>query len=109
MPRWNGSRSGAPTFAGWQLGSRPKGDPECDAVRNASEARLIIRAEVTALIGLLIDKGVFTLDEFTAKLDAEADLLCMALEDRWPGVTATDIGLSYDLERVLPWMQGWKL
>jgi hypothetical protein len=47
-------------FAGWQLGTRPKGDPECDAVRDHRELSMILRAEVTAFTGLLREKGVFT-------------------------------------------------
>ena len=35
-------------FTGWQIGTRPKGDPECDAIRDASEARILLRVEVSA-------------------------------------------------------------
>lgn len=50
-------------FAGWQLGTRSKGDPEADAVRDLQEARLMLRTEVTALTGLLLTKGVITEQE----------------------------------------------
>jgi len=31
-------------FSGWQLGTRPKGDPEGDAVRDHREATILLRA-----------------------------------------------------------------
>lgn len=46
-------------FAGWQLGTRPKGDPECDAVRDHREATMIQRVEISALSRLLIKKRHF--------------------------------------------------
>ncbi len=92
-------------FTGWQLGTRPKGDPEADAVRDHREVTIILRAEVTALTGLLIEKGVFSADEYAAALDAEAILLSQDYEKRFPGVTAADDGLHIDT-RALPWMKG---
>jgi hypothetical protein len=94
-------------FSGWQLGTRPKGDPECDAVRDFQEARLIQRAELTAITSLLLSKGVCTEDELREAMADEADALNAQLEKRFPGVVATDIGLQMD-KRVLPWMKGWK-
>jgi len=95
-------------LTGWQLGTRPKGDPEGDAVRDLNEARLMLRVEVTALVSLLTSKGAFTLDEFADQVEAEADLLCMAYEAKFPGVRAVDHGLEIDPLRALPWMKGWK-
>jgi vacuolar-type H+-ATPase catalytic subunit A/Vma1 len=94
-------------LTGWQLGTRPKGDPEGDAVRDHREATLMLRVEVTALTALLVEKGVFTADEFCVAIEAEAGKLNADLERRWPGVRATDDGLVMD-KRVLPWMKGWK-
>jgi hypothetical protein len=53
-------------FAGWQLGTRAKGDPESDAVRDHREATILQRAELTALTSLLIKKQIITAAEFTA-------------------------------------------
>lgn len=39
-------------FAGWQLGTRARGDPESDAVRDHREATIMLRAEVNALTAL---------------------------------------------------------
>lgn len=95
-------------FAGWQLGTRLKGDPESDAVRDHREATILLRAEVSALVGLLLEKKVFTLEEWGAALEHEANLLSRAYEQKFPGVRATDDGLDIDLVRARAWMQGWK-
>lgn len=94
-------------FAGWQLGTRPKGDPESDAVRDHRELTMILRAEVTAFTALLREKGVFTDEEWLAALEREAQQLNEDYERRFPGVTASEHGLTFD-RRVLPWMKGWK-
>lgn len=94
-------------FAGWQLGTRAKGDPECDAVADHREATLVHRAELSALSALLIAKGVMTTDEYLAAVEREADLLCMALEGRFPGIRATAEGLQLD-ERAVETMKGWR-
>lgn len=94
-------------FTGWQLGTRPKGDPEGDAVRDHREVTILLRCEVTALTGLLLAKGVFTEDELEAAFEAEAEALNRDYERKFPGVTAHEDGLTFD-RRVLPWMKGWK-
>jgi hypothetical protein len=94
-------------FTGWQLGTRLKGDPEGDAVRDHREVTILLRAESSALIGLLIRKGVFTHGEWLAALEEEANLLCADYERKFPGVTASEDGLTFD-RRTLPWMKGWK-
>jgi hypothetical protein len=94
-------------FTSWQLGTRPKGDPEGDAVRDHRELTIILRAEVTAFTALLREKGVFSDDEWLAALEREARLLSADYERRFPGVTAHADGLTFD-RRVLPWMKGWK-
>lgn len=104
LTKWRGF------LAGWQLGTRADSDPECQAVRDHREATLILRAEVTALTSLLIDKGVFTLVEFTDRLDREANYYNNLLAQRFPGVIATDDGLQLDLEEIQRrgTMQGWR-
>lgn len=95
-------------FAGWQLGTRPDSDPECQAVRDHRDATLVLRVEVTAVTALLLRKGVFTMDELAEQTATEADALSEALAVRFPGVRATDSGLTMDLARVREWMQGWR-
>lgn len=94
-------------FTGWQLGTRPKGDPEGDAVRDHRETTILLRAEGSALVGLLLEKGVFTVEEWQAALEREATQLSKDYETRFPGVTADETGLAID-KRALPWMKGWK-
>lgn len=96
-------------FAGWQLGTRPKADPECQAVRDHREVTILLRAEVSALTDVLIRKGVITPEEFDAALEREAVALNRDYENRWPGVTARPDGLSFDLKRITEagWMKGW--
>jgi len=94
-------------FAGWQLGTRPKGDPECDAVRDHREVTILLRAEVTTIIGLCVKKGLFTTEEFQQALMEEAEQLSKDYESRFPGMKATDIGIQYDM-RAAETMRGWK-
>lgn len=104
LTKWRGH------FAGWQLGTRPKGDPECDAVRDHREVTILLRAEVNALTGLLISRGVITAEDFDRALRYEANTLERDYQQRWPGVSATADGLTYDLKRIerAGWMKGWK-
>jgi hypothetical protein len=95
-------------FTGWQLGTRPKGDPEGDAVRDHREVTILLRAECSALVGLLIQKGVFTAQEWQTALDAEAEQLSKDYERRFPGIKATDIGLSMAPAIAADTMRGWK-
>lgn len=95
-------------FAGWQLGTRPKGDPECDAVRDQRELLLLLRAEFNALTALCLEKKVFTLEEWDRQLATEADLLSKGLEQRFPGFRATDVGLEMDSKIAAQTTKGWK-
>ncbi len=94
-------------FAGWQLGTRPIGDPECDALRDHREATMILRAEVSALTSLLVAKGVITVAEWTEALVKEAEQLSADYEQLFPGMRATDLGIEMD-ERAAQTMRGWK-
>lgn len=87
-------------FVGWQLGTRPKGDPESDALRDHRDATTMLRAENNALLALLVGKGILSLDEFTEQLNDECGHLCEAYSDRFPGVRATDAGLEFTPEAV---------
>lgn len=98
-------------FAGWQLGTRSKSDAESNAVRDHRELSILLRVEVTALAGLLIRKGVFTQEEWTEAVADEADALNAQYEQRFPGCTATLLGLAFDprrREEIETWMEGWK-
>lgn len=97
-------------LAGWQLGTREKGDPEGDAVRDHREVSLILRAEMTALTTLLIEKRVITPEEWFAALQREATLLDADFERRFPGVVTANDGLHIDRHRLVNagWMKNWK-
>jgi hypothetical protein len=95
-------------LAGWQLGTRPQGDPESDAVRDHRELSLLLRAEVAALAALLIAKGIFTVEEFTRQVAAEAELLERALEKRFPGARATDDGITIDFAQAEAWLRNFR-
>lgn len=107
LPKLNRLAKWRTIFTGWQLGTRPKGDPEGDAVRDHREATLMLQVMVMALMRVLVEKGVITPEEFDAIVEEEAELKCMALEARFPGIRATDDGLVLD-RRAAETMKGWK-
>lgn len=92
-------------FAGWQLGTQSDRHGPTKAVKDHREVTIILRAEVSALVGLLIEKGVFTQVEWTRKLGEEAEALDRMYAERFDGVEATERGLSYDPARSLATMQ----
>lgn len=96
-------------FAGWQLGTRSKVDPEAAAVRDHREASLMMRVELRAMLSLLLDKDVFTFDQWLQQLEIEAQKLDEELARKFPGFTTTDVGISITAEG-FEWMtaQGWK-
>lgn len=96
-------------FAAWQLGTRTPDDPELQAVKDHRELTILLRAEVSALTGLLVDKGVFTEQEFATAVEEEAARLSADYEKRFPGMTATIMGITYDLAKIRKHgtMDGW--
>jgi hypothetical protein len=94
-------------FAGWQLGTRSEDDAECKAVRDHREVTIVLRAEVNAITGLLIEKGVFTVEEWDARLEDEANHLSAEYSQRFPGFEATEHGMAMDLAKVRGTMRGW--
>lgn len=95
-------------FAGWQLGTRAKGDPESDAVRHHREVTIMLRAETSALTQLLISKGVFTREDFVRALVDEAKLLDTDHEEKFPGISTDLDGVNYALPLARETMKGWK-
>jgi len=94
-------------LTGWQLGTRTTEDPECQAVRDHREATLLLRAEVSALVNLLVTNGVFTTEDWLEQLVVEADELSAALSAKFVGMRATDDGIEYD-RRAAETMKGWR-
>lgn len=95
-------------FAGRWLGTRPDTDPECIAVRDVIEKLLLLRVEVNALTALLIEKNVFTLEEFTNQVIVECEYLQGQLETSFPGFKATELGMSIDPAVALKTTKGWR-
>lgn len=86
-------------FSGWQLGTRSQNDGPTRAVRDHRSVTMALRAEVSALVSLLIAKGVFTEEQYRTELVAELGRMEQDLEERFPGVKATDVGLTIDTEK----------
>jgi hypothetical protein len=88
-------------FASWQLGTRLADDGEYKAVAHHRELSILLRAEQSALTGLMIRKGVFTQAEFQDALEAEAKRLDHDYEESFPGWRTTADGLSMKMPEAL--------
>lgn len=86
-------------FAGWQLGTRPKDDPECNAVRDHRELTMLIRAELTAISGILLKKNICSHQELLDAIANEAHHLNKGNEERFPGFSASEMGIEVDVEK----------
>lgn len=95
-------------FAGWQLGTRLDTDAESQAVRDHREVTMLMRAELNALTACLIEAGVITARAFTEQVIVEAEHLDKMFERKFPGMKATDAGISYDLPVAAETMKGWR-
>lgn len=95
-------------FAGWQLGTRDTSDPESQAVRDHREVTILLRAELNALTKVLMDAGIITPRSFTEALILEAEHLDEAYARKFPGMTSTDDGISYELPLAAETMKGWR-
>lgn len=94
-------------FAGWQLGTRLATDPESRALRDHREITMLLRAEVSALTALLVEAGVTTPRAFTEHVILEAENLETGYERRFPGMKATDDGITYALPEATETMKDW--
>lgn len=95
-------------FAGWQLGTRLTDDPESQAVRDHREVTMLLRAEVNALAACLTEAGVISVRSFTEQVIVEVESLDARYAKKFPGMTATDAGIQYDLPRAAETMKGWR-
>ena len=76
-------------------------------VRDAAEAKIIHRCEISATVALLIQKGVFSELEFRAQVDIEAEDLDIRMQERFPGFSASMEGLVLQKPRALETVLGW--
>lgn len=81
-------------FVGWCFGSKADNTPGVKGLRDAVDARLVARVELSALTALLIEKGVFTADEFKSQIVIECDEYQKMLEAQFPGYVAIEHGIS---------------
>src|SRR5215471_121384 len=98
-------------FAGWQLGTRPDTDPECRAIRDHREISILLRVEVSAMLDILLKKGVITMQDWYDAIGNEAEQLDQDYASRFPGVTSSEDGLIFSsekLEEIRGWMFNWK-
>lgn len=94
-------------FAGWQLGTRSDTDPVAAAVRDHREATIVLRVELNALTHVLLSKDIVTESEWLGAIEAAAKQLNNDYAARWPGVTASETGLHYELPQAMESMKGW--
>jgi hypothetical protein len=98
--KWRG------VLAGWAIGSKKVETPGVRAVRNTAERLLVLRVEVSTLLALMLEKKVFTEDEFRAKLQAEAMILDDMMEKEFPGFRSVADGIDiYDVALAADTMQ----
>lgn len=86
-------------FSGWQLGTRASTDGESRAVRDHREVTMLMRAELSALTKLLLDKGICTQVELTEAFADEYEHLDRAYSERFPGFESRDDGMAIDAQR----------
>lgn len=96
-------------FASWQLGTRSDTDAECKAVKDHREVTILLRAEVTALTRILLEKKIVTAEELDEIFADEAEQLNKSYAERFPGYTATEHGMAINIAQVQEHgtMDGW--
>lgn len=84
-------------FAGWQLGTRSRGDGESEAVRDHREVTILLRAEVNTLTRILLEAKIVDAETLTRIVGEEAEYLNRACEAKFPGAKAADYGMDFKL------------
>ena len=77
-------------------------------VRDATDSKLLHRIELSALANLLVQKGVFTLTEFIAQVEVEAEVLTKRQEKGFPGFSFNADGLVLKKPEAYHTMQRWQ-
>lgn len=100
-------------FAAWQfgpdhlLGDNANCPAPVHAVRDHREVTMLMRAELSALVILLVQKGVFTTGEYEAQLEVEATHLDVIYEQKFPGFIAGDDGITLHNPEALQTLQSF--
>jgi hypothetical protein len=84
-------------FAGWQLGTVTDSDGAGRAVRDHREVTMLLRAEVSGLVALLVRKGVFTAEEWEKQVGEEARTLDEMYEVKFPGFSTSQDGVHMQM------------
>lgn len=61
------------------------------------ECRLFFRAEINALVGILVAKKIFTMEEWTKALCEEYEASLKDNAEKWPEIAVADDERSYTL------------
>lgn len=80
-------------LVGWMLGTKAINAPGVRGYRDLVERQIIFRAEINALTRLLLDRGVFTTEEFQAQMILECEHEERNYQQRFPGMRADDTGI----------------
>jgi len=94
-------------LAGWQLGTRSIEDAEARAVRDHREITMLMRAELNAMLQMMLAKEIFTDDEWMQTLLDEVERMDRDFEHRFPGFKATHYGMDIDVQIARETMKGW--
>jgi hypothetical protein len=95
-------------FAGWQLGTRGKEDPECQAVKDHRETTILLRIEASAFAAILLKKGICTHEELQKQFIEEAEALDAEYEKKFPGYKSTNMGMNIDAKVAAQTIKGWR-
>jgi hypothetical protein len=83
-------------LTGWIMGTALKSEPGVQGIRDLMDARLIVRAEVSALLQLCMRKGLFTAQEWAEQLHDEAVALDQMYEKKFAGYRTELDGVHID-------------
>jgi hypothetical protein len=84
-------------LARWQMGERFERGPEFDALCDQRGLVLILRAELNALLSVLVETRIIKHADFDLALEACANRDNTNLSLRFPGYYGTDEGLAVDV------------
>lgn len=95
-------------FASWQLGTRSREDAECQAVKDHRELSMLTRAEVTAVVSVLINKGLVTREELQSAITQECEFIDKAYEKRFPGFSTSLTGVHIKMPEAAETTKNWR-
>ena len=94
-------------FCGWFMGTRPDTDQQAKAYKDLIERTLLMRAELSAVNRILVEKEIVGASELMDYIEEEAAELEKILELRFPGYKASEHGIDIDVELARKTSEGW--